>query len=62
MATGIIMYITILLSLFCTDLSETWSVTLMDVRRLKVFENENLTRIFGHMRKAATGAWRNYST
>jgi hypothetical protein len=30
----------------------------MEVRRLTVFENEKLTRIFDHMRKAATGAWR----
>jgi len=61
-------------------LSETWSVTLMEVlceerektnkmqqsdvycqhcvmevRRLTVFENEKLTRVFGHKRKAAIG-------
>jgi hypothetical protein len=30
----------------------------MKVRRLTVFENERLTRVFGHIRKAAIGAWR----
>ena len=54
----IVMYKIILFPLFCTVVSETWSVTLMEVRRLTVFENEKLTRVFGHIRKTATGTWR----
>lgn len=54
----IITYRLILLPLFCTDVSETWSVTLMEVRRLTMFENEKLTRVFGHIKKAEIGAWR----
>ena len=36
---------------------ETWSFTLRDERRLRVFENTVL-RIFGPMRDEATGEWR----
>jgi len=34
---------------------ETWSVTLREVRRLRVFENRVLRRIFGPKRDEVTG-------
>jgi hypothetical protein len=37
---------------------ETWSVTLKDEQRLRVFENGVLRRIFGPKRDEATGEWR----
>jgi hypothetical protein len=37
---------------------ETWSVTLRDEQRLRVFENRVLRRIFGPKRDEATGEWR----
>ena len=37
---------------------ETWSLTLREERRLKVFENRVLRRIFGHKRGEETGEWR----
>jgi hypothetical protein len=37
---------------------ETWSLTLRDKQRLRVFENRVLRRIFGHKRDEATGDWR----
>jgi len=37
---------------------ETWSLTLREERRLKVFENRVLRRIFGRKRDQATGEWR----
>ena len=37
---------------------ETWSLTLMDECRLRVFENMVLRRIFGLKRDEATGEWR----
>ena len=37
---------------------ETWSLTLMEKRRLRVFENRVLRRIFGPKRAEVTGAWR----
>jgi hypothetical protein len=36
----------------------TWSLTLREERRLKIFENRVLRRIFGPMRVAVTGEWR----
>ena len=36
---------------------ETWSLTLMDERRLRMFENRVLTRIFGPKRVKVTGEW-----
>jgi hypothetical protein len=33
---------------------ETWSVTLREERRLRVFENRVLRRIFGHKRDEVT--------
>jgi hypothetical protein len=37
---------------------KTWSLTLREERRLKVFENRVLRRIFGPKRDEVTGEWR----
>jgi len=37
---------------------ETWSLTLREERRLRVFENRVLGRIFGPKRDEVTGEWR----
>jgi hypothetical protein len=37
---------------------ETWSLTLREEHRLKVFENRVLRRIFGPKRDEVTGDWR----
>jgi len=37
---------------------ETWSVTLREERRLRVFENRVLKRIFGPKNDEITGEWR----
>jgi hypothetical protein len=37
---------------------ETWSLTLRDENRLRVFENRVLRRIFGPKRDEVTGEWR----
>jgi hypothetical protein len=37
---------------------ETWSLTLREEQRLRVFENRVLRRIFGSKRDEATGEWR----
>jgi len=37
---------------------ETWSLTLREERRLRVFENRVLRRIFGLKRDEVTGEWR----
>ena len=36
---------------------ETWSLTLREKRRLRVFENRVLRRIFGPKRDGVTGEW-----
>jgi len=36
----------------------TWSLTLREERRLRVFENRVLRRIFGPMRDEVTGEWK----
>ena len=36
----------------------TWSLTLREERRLRVFENSVLRRIFGPKRDGVTGEWR----
>jgi hypothetical protein len=36
---------------------ETWSLTLREERRLRVFENRVLRRIFGHKRDEVTVEW-----
>ena len=38
--------------------SETWSLTLSEERRLRVFENRVLRRIFGPKGDEVTGEWR----
>jgi hypothetical protein len=37
---------------------ESWSLTLREERRLRVFENRVLRRIFGPKRDEVTGDWR----
>jgi hypothetical protein len=37
---------------------ETWSLTLREEHRLRVFENRVLRRIFGHKRDEVMGEWR----
>ena len=37
---------------------ETWSLTLREERRLRVFENRVMRRIFGPTRDEVTGEWR----
>jgi hypothetical protein len=37
---------------------ETWSLTLREDHRLKLFENRVLRRIFRHKRDEVTGDWR----
>jgi hypothetical protein len=37
---------------------ETWSPTLREERRLRVFENRVLRRVFGPKRDKVTGKWR----
>ena len=37
---------------------ETWSLTLREERRLSVFENRVLRRIFGPKRDKGIGEWR----
>ena len=37
---------------------ETWSLTLREERRTRVFENRVLRRVFGPKRDEVTGEWR----
>jgi hypothetical protein len=37
---------------------ETWSLTLREERRLSVFENRMLRKVFGLKRDEVTGEWR----
>jgi hypothetical protein len=37
---------------------ETWSLTLREERRLRVFENRMLRRLFGPKKDEVTGEWR----
>jgi hypothetical protein len=50
-------YITIILSVVLYG-CETWSLTLREERRLRVFENRVLRRVFGPKRGEVTGEWR----
>jgi len=36
---------------------ETWSLTLREERRVRVFENRVLRRVFGHRKDEVTGEW-----
>jgi hypothetical protein len=38
--------------------SETWSLTLREEHKLRLFENRVLTRIFGPKRDVVMGEWR----
>jgi hypothetical protein len=49
-------YNTIILHVWCG--CETWSVTLREGRRLRVFENRVLRRIFGHKREELAEGWK----
>jgi len=50
------MYITIILTVVLYG-GETWSLTLREERRLRVFENRVLRRIFGRTRDEVNGEW-----
>jgi len=50
----ITIYRTMLLPFFCIG-CETWSLTLREESRLRVFENRVLSRIFGPKRDEVTG-------
>ena len=39
-------------------MGDTWSLTLREERRLRVFENRVLMRVFGPKRDEVTGEWR----
>jgi hypothetical protein len=40
---------------------ETWSLTLREVRRLRVFENRVVRGVFGLQRDEVTGDWRKHN-
>jgi len=44
----------------CVCGCESWSLTLREERRLRMFENRVLRRIFGPKRDEVTGEWENY--
>jgi len=44
--------------IFFAPSSETWSLTLSEERRLRVFENRVLRKVFGPKRDEVTGEWR----
>jgi len=50
-------YRTIILSVVLYG-CETWSLTLREERKLRLFENRVLRRIFGPRREEVTGEWR----
>jgi hypothetical protein len=50
-------YKTIILPVFLYG-CETWSLTLWEEHRLRVFQNRVLRRIFGPKRDEVTGEWR----
>jgi hypothetical protein len=53
----VIIYKTIILPLVLYG-CETWSLTLREEHKLRVFENRMLRRIFGPKRNGVTGGWR----
>jgi len=53
----IMMYRTVILNIVLYG-CETWSLTLREERRLKMFENRLLRRIFGPKRDKVTGEWK----
>jgi hypothetical protein len=54
--TKIRVYRNVVLPVLCG--CETWSLTLREEQRLRVFENRVLRRIFGPKRDEVTGEWR----
>ena len=40
------------------SVTETWSLTLREERRLRAFDNWVLRRIFGHKMDEVTGEWK----
>ena len=52
----IYIYITIILPVFLYG-CETWSLKLREERRLRVFENRVLRRVYGPKRDEVTGEW-----
>ena len=50
-------YITVILPVVLYE-CETWSLTLREERKLRVFENMVLRKIFGPRRDEVTGEWR----
>ena len=54
---GIKIYRTIILPVILYG-CETWSLTLRDERRLRMFENRVLRRVFGPKRDEVTEEWR----
>ena len=50
-------YRTIILPVFLYG-CETWSLTLLEERRMRVFENRVLRRVFGPKKDEVTGEWR----
>jgi len=50
-------YKTIILPIVCYG-CETWSLTLKEEHRLRMFENRVLRKIFGPKRDEVTGEWR----
>ena len=53
----ILMYRTVILTLILYG-CETWLLTLREERRLRMFENRVLRRIFGPKRDEVTGEWK----
>jgi hypothetical protein len=49
-------YITLILSVTLNE-CKTWSLTLSEEHRLRVFQNRMLRRIFGRKRNEVTGGW-----
>ncbi|KAJ4443728.1 hypothetical protein ANN_05505 [Periplaneta americana] len=45
-------------TIYKANICETWTLTLREEQRLKVFENELLGKIFGAKRDEVTGEWR----
>jgi hypothetical protein len=53
-------YILIITAWVASDATETWSLTLREERRLRVFENRVLTRIFGATKDERTRRYRQW--
>ena len=58
--TKVTIYRTIILSVVLYG-CETWSLTLREEHRLRVFENRVLKRIFGHKEEDGGGGWGKYT-